>query len=270
MRHIGIIGVGFVGGAILNYFKDKIAVFTNDIKHSNNTPFDIMVQNNQFIFICLPTPQRDDGACDTFIVSDVLKRLNEIARLKNVRPIIVIKSTVYPGYTKEATKTFPYLNICFNPEFLKEASANEDFANQKLIVVGSEIPRLRILLEHFYTEWFPDAYYMKTDATTAEMVKYVANSFLATKVTFCNEIYQLCEKLDISYDKLKNICKQDDRLGSTHWDVPGPDKEFGFGGHCFPKDVSALVYKAKELGITPTLLETVLKTNEVYRYSKDT
>ena len=101
------------------------------------------------------------------------------------------------------------------------------------------------------------------------MVKYVTNSFLATKVSFANEMYQICEGLDIDYDKVMEYALYDERLGKSHWAVPGPDGDFGYGGHCFPKDVKALIKVAESLSIHPTvLISTNTKNNEV-RVNKD-
>ena len=102
------------------------------------------------------------------------------------------------------------------------------------------------------------------------MVKYVTNSFLATKVSFANEMYQICNKLDIDYDKVVEYATFDERLGKSHWNVPGPDGDFGYGGHCFPKDVKALIYVAEdELGLYSTMLRATDKKNDVVRKNRD-
>ena len=102
-----------------------------------------------------------------------------------------------------------------------------------------------------------------------EMVKYLTNSFLATKVSFANEIYQVCEKLNIDYDKVVEYATLDDRLGKSHWNVPGPDGDFGFGGHCLPKDLSALIYLAMNLDTETNVLNAVEETNDVVRTNRD-
>jgi UDP-glucose 6-dehydrogenase len=111
---------------------------------------------------------------------------------------------------------------------------------------------------------FPNAHIMKTDLTHAEMVKYLTNSFLATKVSFANEMYQICEGLGVDYDKVIEYATYDKRLGDSHWNVPGPDGDFGYGGHCFPKDVKALMVVAEDMDIIPLMLAaTDVKNNEV-------
>jgi UDPglucose 6-dehydrogenase len=107
---------------------------------------------------------------------------------------------------------------------------------------------------------------IKTSSTTAEMVKYVTNCFLATKVAFANEMYQTCFELNnhglnVDYDKVIEYAKHDHRLGDTHWAVPGPDGNYGFGGHCFPKDLNALMFLAKKYGVLPTVLQAVWDKN---------
>ena len=101
------------------------------------------------------------------------------------------------------------------------------------------------------------------------MVKYFLNSFLATKVSFANEMYQICEALDIDYDKVTEYAKYDERIGKSHLNVPGPDGDFGYGGHCFPKDVQALKSLANELGISPLILEAVNSKNNDVRKNRD-
>ena len=112
---------------------------------------------------------------------------------------------------------------------------------------------------------------IKTGSTYAEMVKYVTNCFLATKVSFANEMSEICTYLDIDYDKVIEYAKHDDRLGYSHWDVPGPDGDFGYGGHCFPKDVKALINVAMELdsNVRPTMLVATDAKNNDIRKNKD-
>ena len=120
-----------------------------------------------------------------------------------------------------------------------------------------------------YSKVFPKAHIIKTDSTHAEMVKYLTNSFLATKVSFANEIYQICDKLKVDYDKVVEYAVLDDRLGKSHWAVPGPDGDFGFGGHCLPKDLSALIHIAMHLNTETNVLNAVEETNDVVRQNRD-
>ena len=110
---------------------------------------------------------------------------------------------------------------------------------------------------------------IKTDSTVAEMVKYLTNSFLAVKVSFANEIYNICESLNIDYDKVTEYALYDDRLGQSHWAVPGPDGHLGFGGSCFPKDLNALMHLAHVLCIKANTIEGAWNTNLSVRPEKD-
>ena len=101
------------------------------------------------------------------------------------------------------------------------------------------------------------------------MVKYMTNTYLATKVSFANEIYQICEKLNIDYDKVVEYSTLDERLGYSHWSVPGPDEDFGFGGHCFPKDLQALISVADELDLDVDVLRSTQHTNDKVRKDRD-
>ena len=120
-----------------------------------------------------------------------------------------------------------------------------------------------------FSKVFPTAHIIKTDSTHAEMVKYLTNTFLSTKVSFANEIYQICDKLKVDYDKVIEYATLDDRLGNSHWNVPGHDGDFGFGGHCFPKDLSALIHLTKELGTINNVISSVKETNDQVRKDRD-
>ena len=262
---IGIIGQGFVGSAIYQKFKHYYNVKTYDIKgtiHCNSKEEETM--SCEIVFVCLPTPMNQDGSCHTDIVDNAIDYINELNKAK----IVVIKSTVPPGTVAKWNKQYKNVNIVFNPEFLTEANAVEDFNNQTRIILGG--PRKGTTkLKTLYSKVFPKATIVKTDSTYAEMVKYVTNSFLATKVSFANEMYEICEGLDVDYDKVIEYACYDERLGKSHWAVPGPDGDFGYGGHCFPKDVRALIKVAEEKTLHPTMLIATNTKNEEVRKNKD-
>ena len=156
----------------------------------------------------------------------------------------------------------------FNPEFLTEANAVSDFENQTRIILGG--PRTSTTkLKTVFSKQVACSDIIKTDSTYAEMVKYVTNSFLATKVSFANEMYQICNGLEVDYDKVIEYATYDERLGKSHWSVPGPDGDFGYGGHCFPKDVKALISIAKDLDVTPLMLSATDFKNNNVRKNRD-
>ena len=262
---IGIIGQGFVGNAIYQKFKNYFDVLTYDLdkSKSNSTKEDLIFKSDT-IFLCLPTPMNNDGSCNVDILQTELENIDLITDNQETKKTIVIKSTVSPGTTARWNSLYDSLNLVFNPEFLTEVNAIEDFNNQNRIILGGPRPATTEL-RRLYSKVFPKAHIIKTDSTHAEMVKYLTNSFLATKVSFANEIYQICDKLKIDYDKVVEYATLDDRLGKSHWNVPGPDGDFGFGGHCLPKDLSAIINQFDTYG----LLEAVEEVNNQVREDRD-
>jgi UDPglucose 6-dehydrogenase len=262
--NIGIIGQGFVGNAVREKFKNYYNVRAYDLKAMLCTASEQEALDNKIVFICLPTPMNKDGSCHTDIVEKAIKRAVEFGVAKT----LVIKSTVPPGTTAKWNEQFPSLDIVFNPEFLTEANAVSDYKNQTRIILGG--PRnSTTILKPIFKKAFPQADIIKTDSTYAEMVKYVTNCFLATKVSFANEMYEICKGVDVDYDKVIEYATYDERLGKSHWSVPGPDGNLGYGGHCFPKDVKALISVAEGLNLFPEMLISTDTKNEDVRINKD-
>lgn len=262
---IGIIGKGYVGGAIYENFKDCFLVEVYDTDESKRTKsLEDLVEWAQILFVCVPTPMSNSGACDYSIVESIVKRIASINKDK----IVVIKSTVPPGTTKRLMKETG-LVICFNPEFLTEANYILDFKYQPLIVIGAESEGLYNIIYDLYYEFNcrinSKGQIVRSTSDEAEMFKYLANCFLATKVTFLNEMYKLCETVGIDYNRVADVAKLDRRLGHTHWRVPGPDGKFGYGGSCFPKDMNALAHYADELGNTLWLITEAIYINNDIR-----
>ena len=181
---------------------------------------------------------------------------------------MVIKSTVPPRTCEQLNNKFLSVSIVFNPEFLTEKNPVEDFKNQDRIILGGNTEPVRQVAE-IYSRAYPHVPIKTCGLTEAEMVKYFANCFLATKVSFANEMYQICEKLKIDYNIIKNLATLDKRLGSSHWSVPGLDQHLGFGGSCFPKDINALIAVAKELQVNPMMLQAAWEKNLEVRPEKD-
>ena len=204
-----------------------------------------------------------DGSCNIDIVEDVLVKLDITGK-----HIVVIKSTIPPQTTKLWNYKFNNLSVVFNPEFLTERNAIKDYENQKRIILGGP-KETTTILKQIFSKVFPDAYIVKTDSTYAEMVKYLINTFLSVKVSFANEMYELCNELNVDYDKIVEYAIYDERLGHSHWSVPGPDGDFGFGGHCFPKDLSALIYITEQLNTTNNVLKATKQTNNKVRKNRD-
>ena len=266
---IGIVGQGFVGNAVYQKFKNYYDVLTNDLDENKSTAtLENLTQMCSTIFLCLPTPMKSDGKCDTSILEKVLDTIDLLTDNLETKKTIVIKSTIPPGTTEKFNKRYESLDIVFNPEFLTERNAVEDYNNQDRIILGGPRPSTTEL-KQIFSKVFPKAHIIKTDSTHGEMVKYLTNSFLATKVSFANEIYQICEGLHIDYDKVVEYATYDERLGKSHWNVPGHDGDFGFGGHCFPKDLSALLRLAEDLNVVDNVLSAVEQTNYSVRKNRD-
>ena len=266
---IGIIGQGFVGNAVYQKFKNYYDVLTYDLDKSKcNSTWEDLVSKSDTIFLCLPTPMNEDGSCHTDILEKELVNIDLLADNQEVKKTIVVKSTISPGTTSKWNDLYESLDIIFNPEFLTEANAVDDFNNQNRIILGGPRPATT-KLRQIYSKVFPQAHIIKTDSTHAEMVKYLTNAFLATKVSFANEIYQICGKLNVDYDKVVEYATLDNRLGKSHWQVPGPDGDFGFGGHCLPKDLSSLIHLAMSLNTETNVLNAVEETNDIVRKNRD-
>lgn len=263
---IGIIGKGFVGSAMYENFKNKFEVKSYDLNPTRSDVASIaeLVDWADMFFVCVPTPMRNDGSCETGTVEAIAEIVSTITKDK----IIVIKSTVPPGTTRRLSQEYG-LKMAFNPEFLTEARAIQDFKYQPLIVVGADDEETSAAVWKVYYHYISQTGYMplmksvKTDE--AEMFKYLANSFLATKVIFANEVKRLCDAIGTDYSKVAEIAKADSRLGATHWQVPGPDGKLGFGGNCFPKDTSALIAFADSHDVTLWLLTEACYINEEIR-----
>lgn len=264
---IGIVGQGYVGTAIKVGFESYYDLETYDKFDSSKSTCNLkrLVDICDVIFVCVPTPMDKDGSCHTGIVEEVISEINQYS---NKSQIVVIKSTVSPGTTERMNKKYKKVSVIFNPEFLTEANFIEDFKNQTRIILGGTRKGTN-KLRQVYSKVFPKAHIIKTHSTIAELVKYMTNSYLATKVSFANEMYEICEKFDMDYDKVVEYATLDERLGVTHWSVPGPDGELGYGGHCLPKDINALISVAHELGINTEVLEAVVETNDRVREDRD-
>ena len=267
IQTVGIIGQGFVGEALAECFSPHYKVYAYDKVHANlstHKSVSSLSRDCDLLFVCVPTPMKEDGSCDVSIVKEVVLQSCSTGR----RNIIVIKSTVPPNTTKALQELCLDSQIVFNPEFLLERNAEEDFRNTSRVILGGPRPATT-RLKQFYSKIFPTAHIIKTDSTVAEMVKYLTNSFLAVKVSFANEMYAICTSLGIDYDKVAEYALHDDRLGSTHWSVPGPDGHYGFGGSCFPKDINALMHLAQTLCIKANTVQGAWDTNLMVRPEKD-
>jgi len=290
---IGVIGMGVIGTAfyegmkhafdVLTYdrYKPEASNILRDCDVGQLPPFKnvedaiismVAAVSGRPIFVSVPTPMFSDGKCNTEIVESVCSKINNASNIvhncEHFKQIVVIRSTVSPGTTERLGSMFKCLNIVFNPEFLTEANAIEDFKNQNRIILGGR-PEATTEVAKVYKVAFPCVPVHECSSVCAEMVKYVGNCFLATKVSFANEIYQICNKINANYDKVAELASLDPRLGTSHWKVPGPDGHFGFGLTCFPKDINALIALATEVGVDSVMLKAAWQKNLEVRPEKD-
>ena len=263
---IGIIGYGFVGKALEAGLNDDVEIIKIDPKLNTHT-HDLKDFFFFFIFICVPTPMDEDCSQDISFLKNVLFEIQNL----NLNSNIVLKSTVLPSHIKEIEKMLP--NFVYNPEFLREDYAIEDFISSSLIVFGGKERDT-----HFIADFYKNHTkclcidYIHTDQITAALVKYSINSFLATKVTFFNELNSLFKKSGTNekWENFINAISKDIRIGASHMQVPGPDGRFGYGGACLPKDSEAFSIYAEGLGSELNVLKTVINTNNNIRASYNT
>lgn len=264
MLKLGIIGKGFVGGAVDFGFDKKVEKMIVDPKYTTNTIKDLVNWNPEMLFICVPTPQDESGDIKISIAESVLEELNEL----QYTGIVIIKSTITPQHLSWFLGNFVNLRIVYNPEFLTEANANWDFCNPPMQILGgtwedcTEVERAYV--EHTSVKVVPT---FKVDIISASMLKYAINSFLATKVIWMNELHELhsTSGAETSWNDFTDMLKRDPRIGTSHLKVPGPDGFFGFGGHCFPKDTAALLHYAGLMGVDLSVLDMAVKKNKEIR-----
>jgi len=264
---VGIIGQGFVGNAVNVGMRNGFSIKTYDIipEKSNVESLEELCQSSDIIFVCLPTPMKKSGECDISIVDTVLNQINAISFKK----MVVLKSTVPPGTCDLLQSKYQNIHLMFNPEFLTEANAVQDFINQDRIIIGGNNQESLLQVKDMFRRIFDSIPILITDCKSAEMVKYITNCFLSVKVTFANQIYDLCESVGIDYSDTIQIAKLDKRLGDSHWMVPGPDGDRGYGGHCFPKDMSSFLYFGKQNNIDLSLIDSSIEYNDRIRTDRN-
>lgn len=259
---VGIIGLGFVGGAVRSSFDtgltSLVLVDTNP-NLASGTYEDLM--SCEGIFVCVPSPSNSDGSCNTSILESVLEKL------KDYQGVIISKTTAPALKYEELNQRYP--NLVHNPEFLTAANANQDYLNQEFAIIGGRITAYVNEAERIIRLSLPDLNAVHhCTIGEASLAKYAINCFLATKVVFMNELEQLTKASNLDYNRIAGMIAYDKRIGQSHMRVPGPDGSYGFGGACFPKDTTALLKYAEGLGINLNTLDAAVKKNTLLRLTE--
>lgn len=250
---IGIVGYGTVGMSLERLFdggEDPIVVYDKFRTHGQCMGKKEDINLCDLVFVAVPTPAKANGECDVTQVEDVVSWIT---------PPICIKSTVPPGTTARLCAETGR-EIVFSPEYIGETRFHKyrDKRDVDLVVVGGEANIARQFTGLYRSVLGPEPHYFVTDAITAELAKYMENCFFATKVAFVAQFYLLAEKLAVDFDVMREIWLADTRVGRSHSAIVGSP---GFGGKCLPKDLAAIVFKAREAGVNCRLLEEVQEFN---------
>lgn len=261
---LGVIGHGFVGKATDLGFKDDVDRFIVDPKY-DTTIKDLENFDPDCIFLCVPTPMKSDGSQDSKILENVIYDISESSLCKK---IVILKSTILPEKIKKITSLLE--DFVYNPEFLTEKNAANDFINSDFILLGGE-KKVCIKVSEIYKKYTKceTDNFIYTDFTSASLIKYTINSYLASKVIFFNEIKKIFDSSTSqeSWENFISYVSSDKRIGTSHMMVPGHDGKLGFGGACFTKDTAAIYKHSLEIGKELTLLKKVIDINNSIRSS---
>jgi UDPglucose 6-dehydrogenase len=252
---IGIVGYGVVGKALGKLFgylpgNDSVRIYDKGLPDMNDAQSKSRVQACDLVFVAVPTPEAADGSCDLRAVEEVVSWIT---------PPMCLKSTVQPG-TVDRLVAATGKRICFSPEYIGETRWHSwrDIADHGFVIVGGEKSLCEMVIRVYQRALGPTARYYVTDAKTAELCKYMENAFLATKVAFVNQFFDLDQAYSIDFNELRELWLADERIGRSHTMVT---EERGYRGRCLPKDMAAIIRAAKSLGGAP-LLEAVDRYND--------
>jgi len=267
MHKVGIIGLGFVGGATSRAFAQYADVKVYD-KYKNIGSLK-EVADQDIVFVCVPTPMKTDGTCNTDIVEGVLRDLDLYC--PNPDREVVIKSTCPPRFFKRIQEAYPHAGmLIFNPEFLTARTADLDFIQSPRFIFGVQFPhRFKARTLDLFESRFPGTPLRVMHWEEASLVKYGCNVFFTVKLSFFNELAQVAEKLHMDFPTVVNEILQDGRIGRSHFQVPGHDGDKGWGGVCFPKDNRAFSAFAKELLINSHMADAAWQVNQEVRIDRD-
>lgn len=257
--HVGIIGLGMVGSAVQHGMKRIGRRVTGyDIKQQNTSLTDVLPCD--IIFVCVPTPSREDGSCDTSIVEGVVSELAKAG----YKGLVTIKSTVEPGTTDKLAKKYPGLRLAFCPEFLRERAQYVDFVEyQYVCIIGAYTEKDYELLRDVHGSLPKSFSYMKP--LEAELSKYFWNVFNALRIVYANQFYDVAKAVGADYQAIKNALVKHPNIPDVYLEA---NENFrGFGGNCLPKDTSAFAQYAKKIlvGSDLSLFEGIVEINKRYK-----
>jgi nucleotide sugar dehydrogenase len=256
---VGIIGLGVVGGAIKESFGFvfKVTLVLRDPWKGFNATYEELKECSA-IFVSVPTPQSDNGICDTGPLEEVLRELHAV----KFQGVVISKCTAPPKTYDRLQELYP--NLVHAPEFLTAARAAIDYATGQFAFIGGGIGAYMREAERVMLISQPSLKSIRyCSIAEAALAKYTINSYMATKVVFMNEIAALAKELDCNYEVIAQLLNEDSRIGKSHMQVPGPDGSYGFGGACFPKDTSALLKFAADENVIMNVVE--VKKNTLLR-----
>lgn len=249
---VGIVGYGAVGRGMADLFPGAVL---------HDPPLGLENRDGvnacRFTFVCLPTPPLPSGAADLSLVEEAVGWLES--------EFLVLRSTVPPGTTERLARESGK-RIVFQPEYGPGETPDHPFADVRQIpwvVLGGPRAWTVPVCDLYKRVRNSQLVIQQTDATTAELAKYMENAFLAAKVAFCNEFYDIAGRLGVDYNELRELWLLDPRVGRSHTWVHPEDR--GFGGRCLPKDLDAIVAAAREAGLDPVLLDAVRRSNAAVR-----
>jgi len=273
MHTLGIIGNGFVGKATQLFKCNKVNVLVYDIDPDKCIPKGLhlneLVEKSNFVCICVPTPMKESGECDTSIVENCINQVKSCDTYSRDRVHIIVRSTVPVGFCR-------LMEVNHMPEFLTEANWEKDFKSCEHWVIGTNntgafgTSFIRLLVDAHNCGVIEHCNASVVDTDTSEFVKLGRNCFLAAKLSICNEFYSFCQNKDINYHKAMNLIGGDKRIGVKYTQVPGPDGKTGWSGTCFPKDTMSFVHQLHSSNIPSYMIEAAVKrNNEVDRQDHD-
>ena len=278
MFTLGIIGNGFVGNATSQFRDVNVNVLIYDISPDKCEPCGLTLKELclecSCIFICLPTPMSVDGSCYLGIIEKVIKEMQDYIDFNTIP--VILRSTVPVGTCND-------LNCYFMPEFLTEANASHDFKNTECWIFGLKNEVAHVQQNSRIKAFMESVLFLNKNSgnivsneikyvstNEAEAIKLFKNTFLAVKVGFCNEFYRFCKNNDVDYNKVIEGVVTDKRITSSHTMVPGKNGKFGFGGTCFPKDISSLQNQMLISNVDSPIVNAVIKrNNEIDRKEQD-